>query len=499
MCSCTPSKAGGKTTLAAHAPDPLILMAPGEDGYMTLLDQGRVPEVARVEIESWQETLGVLDHVIAQPDDYRTVVLDGLAGFESLCHQKVCSEHYNGEWGEKGFAAYGRGYDVATREWVILLERLDRLRQLGKTILLLAHYEIRAFANPTGPDFDTYLPNLHKKTWQVTKPWPDHGPFRLHRHSGCEGEGQSAEGDRWRGPCALHQPDGRLRRKEPAMASPPRSSCRRTPLSSGRPSGVRWREDIMRLEYEGRFLADITDYGIFQARNSQAVAIDIWFTTVSYFGPKGEAPYDGYQTRGRFFIIGRSGDALPEQVTALSEAFEWDGDLNPIRTKTWEPRQVQIVVKKETNTKDGREYFNVAWVQRPDWEPAQAGNVNDSTGREIASRYTTTLQSLIRKHRRQKGEQPAEPRKPKKPEAAMPADPEADLDMPVKRFGEMVWDEKKAWEVFRYNCGDMDSKARLQVWEEAIHHFGGGKPKEELTADEWDRISDIDPRSWTPF
>lgn len=163
----------GKTTLAAHAPDPLILMAPGEDGYMTLLDQGRVPEVARVEIKSWHETLGVLDHVIAQPDDYRTVVLDGLAGFESLCHQKVCSEHYNGEWGEKGFAAYGRGYDVATREWVVLLERLDQLRQLGKTVLLLAHYEIRAFANPTGPDFDTYLPNLHKKTWQVTKPWPD--------------------------------------------------------------------------------------------------------------------------------------------------------------------------------------------------------------------------------------------------------------------------------------------------------------------------------------
>ena len=163
----------GKTTLAAHAPDPLILMAPGEDGYLTLLGQGRVPEVGRVELEGWQGTLALLDFLIRQPGECQTVVLDGLAGFETMCHRKVCESEYNGEWGERGFTAYNRGYEASVREWVILLERLDRLHQLGKTILLLAHSEIRPFANPTGPDFDMYTVNLHKKTWAATKPWPD--------------------------------------------------------------------------------------------------------------------------------------------------------------------------------------------------------------------------------------------------------------------------------------------------------------------------------------
>lgn len=163
----------GKTTLAAHAPDPVLLMAPGEDGYSTLLGQGRVPEVARTSPATWAETIATLDYLIAHPDECRTVVLDGLAGFEHLCHQTVCDQDFNGEWGEKGFAAYGRGYEAAVREWLILLERLDTLRALGKIILLLAHTEIRTFSNPLGPDFDCYVTNLHKRTWAATKPWPD--------------------------------------------------------------------------------------------------------------------------------------------------------------------------------------------------------------------------------------------------------------------------------------------------------------------------------------
>ena len=148
-------------------------MAPGEDGYLTLLGHKRVPEVGRVEVDTWEALLGLLDYLIQHPDECRTVVLDGLAGFEGLCHRKVCDRDFNGDWSERGFAAYGRGYDASAREWIHLLERLDRVRQLGKTVLLLAHTEIRTFSNPTGSDFDQYLTNLHKKTWAVTKPWPD--------------------------------------------------------------------------------------------------------------------------------------------------------------------------------------------------------------------------------------------------------------------------------------------------------------------------------------
>ena len=163
----------GKTTMGAYAPDPMILMAPGEDGYLTLLGEGRVPEVPRVRISDWAELLGVLDFLAQNLDECQTVVLDGLAGFEALCHHKVCDAEFNGDWGEKGFTAFQKGYDIALRDWEILLARLDRLREKGKTVLLLAHHDIRTFSNPIGPDFDQYVTNLHKKTWAVTKPWPD--------------------------------------------------------------------------------------------------------------------------------------------------------------------------------------------------------------------------------------------------------------------------------------------------------------------------------------
>ena len=51
-----------------------------------------------------------------------------------------------------------------------------------------------------------------------------------------------------------------------------------------------------RLEYEGRFLAEIEDFGIFQSSTSQALAVDIHFTTVSYFQGDAQTDLPGYQT-----------------------------------------------------------------------------------------------------------------------------------------------------------------------------------------------------------
>lgn len=161
----------GKSTCGAYAPNPVILMARGETGYLTLLAAKRVPEVPRVMIDRWPDLLARVRWLVDQP--YQTVVLDALGGFERLCHEFVCERDFDGVWGEKGFTGWQRGYEISVPEWIILLEALDRLHAANKTVLILSHSRIGPFKNPMGPDFDRYVADCHHKTWGPTAKWAD--------------------------------------------------------------------------------------------------------------------------------------------------------------------------------------------------------------------------------------------------------------------------------------------------------------------------------------
>ncbi len=165
----------GKTTLGAYAPSPVILMAKGETGYDTLLSapSSLVPAVPAELVESWLDLLTWLDDLAVDPQGRETVVLDALGGFERICHQHVCDAEFSGDWGERGFASYQRGYDLAVGEWLKLLSRLDQLHVNGMAIVLLGHAKIQPFKNPLGPDYDRYVCDVHHKTWAVTNRWAD--------------------------------------------------------------------------------------------------------------------------------------------------------------------------------------------------------------------------------------------------------------------------------------------------------------------------------------
>jgi hypothetical protein len=167
----------GKTSLAAFAPGAVILQARGETGYQTLVDAGRVPMVPTALVESWDALLGVLDALIAEPGEARLVALDALGGFERLCHEHVCNRDFKGDWGEKGFSSFHKGYDLAVTDWLGLLNRLDRLNEKGIAILLLSHVQVKSFKNPAGSDFDRYEAACHAKTAAVTYKWADASLF----------------------------------------------------------------------------------------------------------------------------------------------------------------------------------------------------------------------------------------------------------------------------------------------------------------------------------
>ena len=159
----------GKTSLGAYAPNPVMLQARDETGYETLLGSGLVPSIDAARIDNWP---GLLE-LIPTLDTFKTVDFDAIGGFERLCHEFICDRDFNGDWGEKGFVSYQKGYDVAITEWLKLLAALDRLKDKGVVIVILSHCKVKSFKNPMGADYDRYVSDVHDKTWAVTAKWAD--------------------------------------------------------------------------------------------------------------------------------------------------------------------------------------------------------------------------------------------------------------------------------------------------------------------------------------
>lgn len=110
------------------APRPYFLMARGETGLETLMDSKQVEGIDHYpELLKWSTVLDVVDMLTTEEHQFSTLVLDALGGFERLCHEHVCKRDFStadrpdGDWGDKGFQGYMRGYDIALADWRVLL------------------------------------------------------------------------------------------------------------------------------------------------------------------------------------------------------------------------------------------------------------------------------------------------------------------------------------------------------------------------------------------
>ena len=165
----------GKTSIAAYTPKPIFLMTKGETGLTSLIDSGQLPPTPHLpEIETWADLLAALEFLRTTDHDFKSLVIDTFNGCERLMHEHVCQRDFDGDWGERGFMGYMRGYEVALADWRMFLNALDDLRkQKGMTFFGLMHTKIKTFKNPNGADYDRYAPEMHDKTWAVTKGWLD--------------------------------------------------------------------------------------------------------------------------------------------------------------------------------------------------------------------------------------------------------------------------------------------------------------------------------------
>lgn len=165
----------GKTSFAAYAPSPVFVEPRGETGLQTLIDAGRLPEIPHFPVaQTWGEFLASIQVLIDDEHKHRTLVIDTGNGAERLCHEEVCRRDFGGDFGERGFTGYMRGYEIALADWRQMLSMLDTLREVRKmSILCLCHTRVKTFKNPEGADYDRWTPDMHDKTWGLTHKWAD--------------------------------------------------------------------------------------------------------------------------------------------------------------------------------------------------------------------------------------------------------------------------------------------------------------------------------------
>lgn len=142
----------GKTTFAASAPNPIFIQA--EEGSNQL-------DVARFDVpHTYIEVIKQIEQVVEEKE-YKTLVIDTIDWIENLVHTQVCME---AEKMPKTIAdiPFGRGYPMALVKWRQFIELLNKVRDSGKNVILLAHSVLKRYEDPTAPQgYDRYQLKLH--------------------------------------------------------------------------------------------------------------------------------------------------------------------------------------------------------------------------------------------------------------------------------------------------------------------------------------------------
>jgi hypothetical protein len=165
----------GKTSIGAMTPSPIFLQSRGENGLDTLIQSGQLPPTPSFpECQSWEDVFACIDALLEEQHGYRTLVIDTVNGCERLCHEFVCKRDFGNDWGERGWSHYSKGPEVAIADWLMFIQKLDKLRVLKRmSIFMLMHSKVKTFNNPNGSNYDRYQPDMNDKTYSVTHKWLD--------------------------------------------------------------------------------------------------------------------------------------------------------------------------------------------------------------------------------------------------------------------------------------------------------------------------------------
>jgi len=153
----------GKSTFAAHFPDPLFI---DTEGSTKLMDVSRLPKPS-----SWTMLMEEIRYVKSNPSICRTLVIDTADWAEQLCISEICAKAQKS--GIEDFG-YGKGYVYLEEEFGRMLNLLEDLVEIGINVTVTAHAQMRKIEQPDEMgSYDHWELKLEKKTAPLLKEWAD--------------------------------------------------------------------------------------------------------------------------------------------------------------------------------------------------------------------------------------------------------------------------------------------------------------------------------------
>ena len=132
----------GKTTFAASGKNPIIVDMEGNCGHID------APSFRITDLDQFHEFLNAL---IAQENDYKTLVIDSLDSLQVLLTEKIAQRHSPQE------LSYGKGAAIWTKSIKEITYKLETIADLKKiNILFTAHWKVKTANNPMTEQYDRY-------------------------------------------------------------------------------------------------------------------------------------------------------------------------------------------------------------------------------------------------------------------------------------------------------------------------------------------------------
>lgn len=151
----------GKTSFAAGATAPFMLQF--EDG------EGLI-DIPRQRIENYTMLMEVIGALVADAHDFQTAVIDTADWMEPIIQAETCRVH---GWADIEAPGFGKGYIACDDTWRETLAGFDALRSRGMQVIVLAHSEVKNFADPTSDNYDRHQIKLQKRAWGLVQEWAD--------------------------------------------------------------------------------------------------------------------------------------------------------------------------------------------------------------------------------------------------------------------------------------------------------------------------------------
>lgn len=151
---------------------------------------------------------------------------------------------------------------------------------------------------------------------------------------------------------------------------------------------------MLKLDRPGIFKATVLHWSFKAFPGKMSRAVNIGFKITAQLGDgnvwQDWSGYEDHTVYGDFFIVGKDGRVLVEQLERLSESLKWNGDVRDIPNGL--PPEIEVQIKVEEEIYENKPRYKAMWINPKEY----TGGRHNQTDIEEVSNFHNQYGSQIR-------------------------------------------------------------------------------------------------------